>query len=114
MDKNTARQVKIKTATLKRNQKDYLSYAKENKELEAKLAQLQETGSDETAIKKMNEQILETAQMLPNSKTRIENALEDLKNLMSEHDDNEELRATEDWQLAEQTLAEVLAFVETI
>lgn len=52
--------------------------------------------------------------MLPNSKTRIENALEDLKNFMSEQEENEELKATEDWQVAEQTLAEVTAFVETI
>ncbi len=65
MDKNTARSLKIKTATLKRytnsnkniyfrNQKDYLSYSKENKELEAKLEQIKEAG-DETAIKKLNE-----------------------------------------------------------
>ena len=52
--------------------------------------------------------------MLPNSKTRIENALEDLKSFMSEHDEDEELKATEDWQTAEKTLAEVMAFVETI
>lgn len=52
--------------------------------------------------------------MLPNSKIRIENALEDLKAFMSEHDENEELKATEDWITAEQTLAEVTAFVETI
>ncbi len=74
---------------------------------------LKETG-DETSIKKMNEQIMETAQMLPNSKTRIENAIEDLKNFMSEHEENDELKVTEDWQVAEQTLAEVVAFVETI
>lgn len=35
--------------------------------------------------------------MLPNTKTRIQNALEDLKNLMSENEDNDELKATEDW-----------------
>ena len=52
--------------------------------------------------------------MLPNSKTRIETALEDLQNFMSEHEENEELKATEDWITAEQTLAEASAFVETI
>ena len=44
---------------------------------------------------------METAQMLPNSKTRIENAIEDLKNFMSEHEENDELKVTEDWQVAE-------------
>jgi tubulin-specific chaperone A len=125
MDKNTARQLKIKTATLKRysytcltmvlsrNQKDYNSYNNENKTLETKLEQIKESG-DEVGIKKLQEQIQETAQMLPNSKTRIETAIEDLKNFMSEHEENEELKATEDWVTAEQTLAEVSAFVETI
>ena len=71
-----------------RNQKDYNSYNNENKQLEQKLEQLKEQNADEIDIKKMNEQILETAQMLPNSKVRIENALEDLKNFMSEHEEN--------------------------
>jgi cbb3-type cytochrome oxidase cytochrome c subunit len=75
---------------------------------------LKEQNADEIDIKKMNEQILETAQMLPNSKVRIENALEDLKNFMSEHEDNEELKATEDWQVAEGAIAEISAFVESI
>lgn len=52
--------------------------------------------------------------MLPNTKVRIETALWDLKNLMSEHEENDELKAGEDWKTAEQTLAEASAFVETI
>ena len=71
-------------------------------------------GEDPYNIKKMEEQVAETAQMLPNAKTRIESALEDLKNMMSENETNDELKATEDWKVAEQTLAEAMAFVETI
>ena len=52
--------------------------------------------------------------MLPNTKTRIETALEDLKSLLSEHEENDDLKAVEEWKLAEQTLAEAAAFVETI
>lgn len=52
--------------------------------------------------------------MLPNSKTRILNAIEDLTTLLSEHDDNEELKTAEEWKIAEATLAEATAFVETI
>ena len=52
--------------------------------------------------------------MLPNSKVRIENALEDLKNFMSEQEENQELRASEDWQAAENAIAEISAFVESI
>jgi hypothetical protein len=39
--------------------------------------------------------------MLPNTKTRIEAALEDLKNLMSEHEENDELKAGDDWKVSE-------------
>jgi hypothetical protein len=88
------------TLVLSRNQKDYNSYNNENKTLETKLEQIKESG-DEVGIKKLQEQIQETAQMLPNSKTRIETAIEDLKNFMSEHEENEELKATEDWVTAE-------------
>ena len=62
----------------------------------------------------MEEQVAETAQMLPNTKTRVESALEELNSLMSQHESNDELKATEDWKAAEITLAEATAFVETI
>ena len=39
---------------------------------------LKANNADEHDIKKMAEQVSETAQMLPNVKTRIEGALEDL------------------------------------
>jgi len=52
--------------------------------------------------------------MLPNCKTRIEGAQEELQNFLSENEDNNEMKETEEWKLAEQTLAEVTAFVETI
>ena len=71
-------------------------------------------GVDPYNVKKMEEQWAETAQMLPNTKLRIESAIEDLKMLMSANEENEELKASEDWKAAEMTLAEASAFVETI
>ncbi len=62
----------------------------------------------------MSELVLETYQVLNGSKVRIQTALDDLQNLMSEHEENEELKAGEDWKTSEQTLAEAAAFVETI
>ena len=83
--------------------------------MEEKLEALKATeGVDPYKVKKMEEQWAETAQMLPNTKLRIESALEDLKMLMSANEENEELKASEDWKAAEQTLAEASAFVETI
>lgn len=99
----------------RRTQKDHQSYAKETKELEEKLEQLKaQEGTDPYNIKKMEEQVAETAQMLPNAKTRLESALEDLKNMMQDNQANEELVASEDWKAAESTLAEASAFIETI
>lgn len=54
-------------------------------------------GLDPYSIKKMEEQVAETAQMLPNAKARVETALEELNNMMSEHEDNDELKASEEW-----------------
>ena len=62
----------------------------------------------------MEEQIAETAQMLPNAKTRLEAALEDLKNFLGDNESSEELVASEDWKAAEAVLAEATAFIETI
>ncbi len=62
----------------------------------------------------MEEQVAETAQMLPNAKTRLEAALEDLKGFLGDNEQNEELVASEDWKAAEATLAEASAFIETI
>jgi hypothetical protein len=72
------------------------------------------TETDAYELKKMEEQVAETAQMLPNAKTRIDSALEDLKNFMSEQEGSQELVEGEDWKAAEQQLAEGTAFIETI
>ena len=114
MDKQVAKQLKIKTNSLKRNHKDYLSYANETKQLEEKVEKLKADEADEATIKKMQECVHETAQILPNCKSRIESTMEDLQNLLSENENNDELKETEDWKIAEQVLAEVTAFVETI
>lgn len=53
-------------------------------------------------------------QMLPNCQSRINVAAEDVRNVLDENDANEELKQTEEWQLANSTLNEALAFLETI
>lgn len=94
--------------------KDYQSYDKETKQLKDKLKVLQDTNAEAREINKQKDLLEETAQMLPNTKMRIESALEVLKNFLSELDQNDALKETEDWQTAEKTLAEATAFVETI
>jgi len=82
--------------------KDHHSYAKETKQLEDKLEALKaQEGADSHDIKKMGEQVAETAQMLPNVKTRIETAMDDLEGFLGSNQENEELAASEDWKAAE-------------
>ena len=69
--------------------------------------------AEEHDIKKMQEQVAETAQIIPTCRVKIEGCLEDLKNFMTDHEEDNEMKEAEEWKLAEQTLAEVTAFVET-
>lgn len=67
MDTKTAiKQLKIKTGALKRNMKDYQSYAKENILLLEKLEKLKADEAEEGLIRRAEEGVAETMQMLPN------------------------------------------------
>lgn len=52
--------------------------------------------------------------MLPMCQSKISGNVEDVRNLLDENDQNEELKQLEDWQVANSTLNEALAFLETI
>lgn len=94
--------------------KDHSSYFNECKGLEEKLEQLKAAEASPHDIKKMEDQIAETAQMLPNAKSRIEIAVEDLQSFMGDIEETEETAATEEWKDAQQSLASAVAFAQTI
>ena len=101
MDSKTAlRQMKIKTGVVKRSVKDYQSYAKENVLLQEKLEKLKAEEAEEGLIRRAEESVAETIQMLPNCQAKINTAVEDFKNFLEENDSNEELKQTEEWQVA--------------
>lgn len=62
---------------------------------------LKSDNAEESEIKKMEGLVAETAQMVPNCKTRVQASLDDLENLLTDLDDNAELKETEDWKTAE-------------
>jgi len=70
--------------------------------------------AEEGLLRRAEESVAETMQMLPITHSKINAAVEDVRNLLDENDSNEELKQTEDWQLANSTLNEALAFLETI
>ena len=115
MDTKTAqRQLKIKTGALKRQIKDYQSYAKENILLQERLEKMKADEAEEGLIRRAEEAVAETMQMLPITHSKINAAVEDVRNLLDENEANEELKQTEDWQLSNTTLNDALAFLETI
>ena len=65
MDKNAARQVRIKTGVLKRSIKDYNYYTEEAKKLEEKVEKLKEEEADVSDINKQTEVMQESLDMLP-------------------------------------------------
>lgn len=109
------RQLKIKGGILKRCMKDYGSYAKEKVLLEEKLEKIKaQEDVEEGIVRRAEEGLAETVQMLPNCKTRIMAALSEVEGLIEQNAANEELVQHEDWATANATLAEATAFVETI
>ena len=119
-DKAQVRQLKIKTGTLKRNIKDHNSYKMEEGKLQEKLAAWITEGKDEYDIKKMQEQVTETAETLATCKPRIEAAIDDLENVLAtfeELPDGEPktlLKEAPEWSQAEAAIAEAKAFVDAI
>ena len=99
--------------------KDYTSYKKEEAQLQAKVEKMKDEGKDEYDIKKMQEQVQETTETLLQCKPRIENAIDDLENLIATYEEDQGemlniLKETTEWQQAEATIAEAKAFVDTI
>ena len=118
-DKNHMRQLKIKTGILRRNMKDFTSYKKEETSLREKVEQAKEDGKEAHDISKMMEHVQETSDTLVGCKPRIENAMDDLENVMATYEDKpgemfDLLKETEEWKQAEALCAEGKAFVETI
>ena len=70
--------------------------------------------AEEGLIRRAEEAVAETMQMLPITHSKINAAVEDVRNLLDENEANEELKQTEDWQQSNTTLNDALAFLETI
>ena len=69
--KAVLRQIKIKTGSLKRNTKDYTSYAQEQAQLEEKVEKLKASGASPGDVTRAENELAETIQMLPNSTFHI-------------------------------------------
>lgn len=82
--------------------------------LQERLEKMKADEAEEGLIRRAEESVAETMQMLPICHSKINAVVEDVRNLLDENESNEELKQAEEWQLANSTLNEALAFLETI
>ncbi|CAK8538885.1 unnamed protein product [Lathyrus sativus] len=80
----TVRSLKIKTSTCKRLVKELDSYEKEVLRESAKTADMKDKGADPYDIKQQENVLAESRLMVPDSRKRLEAALEDLKGTLAE------------------------------
>lgn len=74
-----AKNLKIKTGTLRRLTKEKVMYEEEAQTLQEKLKQYKEEGKDEYFIKKQTEVLKEANMMVPDTIRRLQKAYDDLK-----------------------------------
>ncbi|KAA8916488.1 hypothetical protein TRICI_001351 [Trichomonascus ciferrii] len=97
-------QLQIKVNALKRLMKEQALYKKEAESDAKRVEQAKEEGKDEYEIKKMNEVLQETQQMVPELNKKIQTTLNGLKDLLSSDIDEDTTAAKEVVQEAEQFL----------
>jgi tubulin-specific chaperone A len=73
------KKLQVQISVVKRMQKEVASYEKEVVQNEAKIAKMREDGRDEYDIKKQEEVLQESYMMIPDSKSRLESAIEALE-----------------------------------
>ena len=89
------RQLKIKTGSATRMVKDHKSYKKEKIQLEEKIEKMKTDGVEEGNIKRVEQDLADTIAMLPNLKTKIEEAVGALEDVIGTTE--EEAFATAEW-----------------
>jgi Tubulin binding cofactor A. len=105
MEADTKRQLKIKSGVVKRITREYDSYQKEIQRDKDRIIKLKDNDAGEHSIRKQEEVLSETISMVPNTRKRLQDALEELCNFMKENDTEQELIASEEWTEAEQIVS---------
>jgi tubulin-specific chaperone A len=115
-EKQSVKGCRIKTGTLIRYQKEYVSYQKEVAGLELKIKDQRESG-EEWDEKRWTEVLEDTTQMLPNVKGKMEQATEDLEMYLEEYETDADLVDPENEELlgkAKNAVVNIRAFLESI
>lgn len=97
METDNKRQLKIKSGIVKRITREHDSYLKEIQREKDRLEKLRDDSAEDHIIRKQEEVIQESIQMIPNTKKRLQDALEELNNFMKDNDTQQELISSEEW-----------------
>lgn len=100
MEADTKRQLKIKSGIVRRITREFESYQKEILKDKDRIEKLRDNGGTESEIRKQEEVLQETISMVPNTRKRLQDGLEDLMNFMKENDTVEEVITSEEWNEA--------------
>jgi len=100
------RQLKIKSGVVQRLAKETKLYAKETTQLVTKKDKLVADGADEWDIKNATKMIEESDKMVIDTKTRLDKAVADLKQLITSAKEESGLAADEELIKAEKTIEE--------
>ena len=112
MEADSKRQLKIKSGVVRRITREYDSYHKEIQRDKDRIIKLKDTGAGEHSIRKQEEVLQETISMVPNTRKRLQDALEDLCNFMKDNDTEQEMISTEEWTEAEQIVSNARAIFD--
>ena len=82
------KQLGIKTGVVNRIVKDHVSYKKEKTQLEEKIEKLKSENAEEGQIKRYEADLADTIAMLPSLKTKIEDAISGLEEVMGQAEEN--------------------------
>ena len=104
MNTEVKRSLKIKTGIVIRTIKELHSYQLEAVKDKQRIQNLINENSSESSVKKQEEVLNETISMIPNTRTRLAQALILLENYLKNLDVDESLQSTSEWTEA-QTVA---------
>lgn len=101
MEADLVKQLKIKAGAVKRTNREYHSYEEELRTERDRLQKLTTSGASDHAVKKQQDVIQESISMLPNTKKRLQDAVDDLQSFLQEQASNTDLTQSDEWRDAQ-------------
>lgn len=100
------RQLKIKTGSVKRLAKEVVMYKKDEETETARVNRMKADGSDASDIKHAEQVLAEASMMVPDTRQRLETALTDLQQCLSQ---SNKVAESEEFQQAKQAASDAEA-----